>query len=305
MPSPVYSTLLSAIILSGGKSSRMGRAKAMLPFDDKPLIAHLVQRLSRRFSDVVVVTAQNQALPTLPATVVHDEVAYQGPVGGICYGLQAIRGTAAFVTSCDVAFLQLPFIDYLISQLDHDEKVYDVVVPMWQDRLQPLHAVYRRSVIPYLQEQLAIQRLRPVYLYDTVPTRTVSPDEIKQFDPEGLSFLNMNTEADYQAALARWRQLYPRISCTVELFGVARLKAGTAQVALTLSAEATLEDALAALGVKCPKLLDSVLSIDGAGRTVLCNGYACNVNGKDFIRDAHSPVQTGDSLLILSSDAGG
>ena len=126
----------------------MGRPKALLPFDDKPLIAHLVQRLSQRFSDIVVVAAPDQTLPSLPVTLVHDAVAYQGPVGGICYGLQAIRGTAAFITSCDVPFLQLSFIDYLVSQLDRNGRDYDVVVPFWQDRLQPLHAVYRKARRP-------------------------------------------------------------------------------------------------------------------------------------------------------------
>ncbi len=299
------SPALSAVILSGGKSSRMGRPKALLPFDGKPLIAHLVQRLSQRFSDIVVVAAPDQTLPSLPVTLVHDTVAYQGPVGGLYYGLRAIRGTAAFVTSCDVPFLQLPFIDYLVSQLDHHGRAYDVVVPVWQDRLQPLHAVYRRRVVPHLQEQLAAQRLRPVYLYDTVPTRKVSPAEIKRFDPEGLSFLNMNTQADYQAALAQWRTLSVPISCTVELFGVARLTARTSRVALTLSAEATLGDALTVLGVECPALLGSVLSADEAGHASLQSGYTCNINGQDFVRDAHTRLRAGDSLLILSSDAGG
>ena len=300
-----HNPALSAVILSGGKSARMGRPKALLPFDDKPLIAHLVERLSQRFSDIVVVAAPDQPLPSLPVTLVHDTVAYQGPVGGIYYGLRAIHGTAAFVTSCDVPFLQLPFIDYLVSQLDHNSRDYDVVVPVWEDRLQPLHAVYRRSVIPHLQDQLATQRLRPVYLYDTVPTRQVPAAEIKRFDPEGLSFLNMNTQADYQAALVRWRTLAAPISCTVELFGVARLTARTARVPLTLSAGATLGDALTVLGTECPALLGAVLSADEAGRTSLQSGYTCNINGKDFVRDAHTRLRAGDSLLILSSDAGG
>ena len=264
-----------------------------------------MRRLSRRFSDLVLVCAPDQPLPRLPATVVSDEIAHQGPVGGLYYGLRAIGTDAAFVTSCDAAFLQLPVVDYLIGQLDHEGAAYDVVVPMWQDRLQPLHAVYRRSVVGTLQEQLVEQRLRPVYLYDLVPTRTVSADEVRRLDPDGLSFLNLNTEADYRAALSRWSALYPRVACTVELYGVARLTAGSARVPLMLPAEAVLGDALAALAVRCPQLLGPVLESDAAGGTQLGNGYACNLNGEAFVRDSRTAVQTGDSLLILSSDAGG
>ena len=308
MPSPPAQTRrsdTSAVILCGGKSSRMGRPKALLPFDGEPLIVHLVRRLSHRFSDIVIVRAPDQPLPRLPATVVSDEVAHQGPVGGLYYGLRAVGTEAAFVTSCDAGFLQLPVVDYLIGQLDHEDVAYDVVVPMWQERLQPLHAVYRRSVVGPLREQLAEQRLRPVYLYDRVPTRTVSADEVRRLDPDGLSFLNLNTEADYRAALSRWSALYPRVACTVELYGVARLTAGTARVPLTLPAEALLSDALAALAVSCPQLLGPVLESDAAGGTQLGSGYACNLNGAAFVRDSRTAVQTGDSLLILSSDAGG
>ncbi len=283
----------------------MGRPKALLPFGDQPLIAHLVQHLSQRFADIVVVAAPDQALPALPVTLVRDAVAYQGPVGGLYYGLSAIRGSAAFVTSCDAPFLQLPLIDYLLSQLDHNGGAYDVVVPVWQDRLQPLHAVYRRRVVPHLHAQLTAHRLRPVYLYDRVPTRKISPTDIKRFDPEGLSFLNMNTQADYQAALVRWRQGWAQISCTVELFGVARLRARSPHVRLTLPAGATLGAALTALGAACPALVGSVLSPATPGHASLERGYACNINGKDFVRDARTRIQAGDRLLILSSDAGG
>lgn len=295
----------SAVILCGGKSSRMGRPKALLPFDGEPLILHLVRRLSHRFSDIAVVCAPDQPLPRLPATIVSDEIAHQGPVGGLYYGLRAIGTEAAFVTSCDAAFLQLPVVDSLIGQLDRENVTYDVVVPTWEGRLQPLHAVYRQSVVGTLREQLVEQRLRPVYLYDRVPTRTVSADEVRRLDPDGLSFFNLNTEADYRAALARWGALYPRIACTVELYGVARLTAGVPHVPLTLPAEALLGDALAALADRCPQLLGPVLESDAAGGTRLGSGYACNLNGAAFVRDSRTAVQTGDSLLILSSDAGG
>ena len=73
----------SAVILTGGKSSRMGRPKALLPFAGEPLIAHVVRKLKRIFAEAVVVAAPEQELPTLPVTLVRDEVAYQGPVSGI------------------------------------------------------------------------------------------------------------------------------------------------------------------------------------------------------------------------------
>jgi len=301
----------SAVILTGGKSSRMGQPKALLSFAGEPLIVHTVRTLSRLFSDLVVVAAPEQELPSLPVTMVHDEVAYQGPVGGILYGLRAAHSELCFVTSCDAPFLNLDLIAFLVGQMsDHD-----VVVPYWQERLQPLHAVYRRSVAPLLQEQLERGELRPIFLYKKVRTREVSPEEIRRFDPEGLSFRNLNSPEDYQAALALWQEkrqrdpteregaaAVPSLRLVVELFGVARLKAKTATVPLVLSEGAQVQDALAALAEAIPALVGPVLTLD---RHALVNGYTCNVNGTDFTRDWHHPLRSGDHLLILSSDAGG
>src|SRR5262245_3530517 len=338
----------SAIVLVGGKSSRMGRPKALLPFDREPLIVHTVRTLKQLFEEIVLVAAPDQELPPLLVKLVRDEVAHQGPVGGIYYGLRAAQAEVCFVTSCDAPFLNLPLISYLVSQIVD----FEVVVPYWQERLQPLHAVYRRSVAPLLQEQLERGELRPIFLYKKVRTREVSPEEIHRFDPEGLSFRNMNSPEDYQAALALWQEKRQRdeakqietetgketeksdrdrekdggqaareeegrgglylkslsqtsvsnLYLVVELFGVARLKAKTTAVSLTLPEGAQLRDALAALADVVPSLVGSVLTVD---RHALVNGYTCNVNGVDFTRNWQHPLRSGDRLLILSSDAGG
>jgi molybdopterin-guanine dinucleotide biosynthesis protein A len=191
----------SAIVLAGGKSSRMGTPKALLPFDEQPLIVHIVSTLSRLFGEVVVVAAPDQELPEMAAKVVRDEVPHQGPVGGIYYGLRAATRGYAFVSSCDSPFLNSALISHLVSLLDDH---HDVVVPYWSGRPEPLHALYRRSVLPHLEDQLARGELRPVFLFDKVPTRRVDADEIKKFDPDGSSFWNMNTPDDYKEALARW-----------------------------------------------------------------------------------------------------
>jgi molybdopterin-guanine dinucleotide biosynthesis protein A len=199
-------TPAAAIVLAGGRSSRMGTPKAMLPFDGEPLIVHVVGALHRLFDEIVVVAAPEQDLPAMPVTLVHDDVSYQGPVGGLCYGLRAATREICFATSCDSAFLNEGLISHLVSRIPG----HDVVAPLWEGRLQPLHAVYRRSVLPRLEEQLSRGELRLVSLFDRVPTLTIEEDEIRRFDPEGLSFFNMNTPQDYDEALRRWRRSIAR-----------------------------------------------------------------------------------------------
>ena len=276
----------------------MGRPKAMLPFGGEPLIVQVVRRLGLLFPDIVVVAAPGQDLPDIPATLVRDEVAHQGPVGGICYGLRACRSGAAFVTSCDVPFLSLSLVEYLASRLPG----HDVVVPHWEGRFQPLHAVYRRAVLPLLERQLERGELRPVFLYDKVRTLKVEEDEVRTVDPDGSSFFNMNSPEDYAAAVARWQETPSGTRCEIELFGVARLRARTSRVSVELPEPATLAQVLSALALKLPVLVGPVITEAGDGLTA---GHVCNLNGRDFVRDTRRPVEPGDRLLIMSSDAGG
>ena len=297
-------TVGSAVVLAGGRSSRMGRPKAMLPFGEEPLVALVVRRLAAVFPDVVVVAAPGQELPELPATLVRDEVAYLGPVGGIRYGLGACRSAAAFVTSCDVPFLDLSLVSHLAARLSG----HDVVVPHWEGRLQPLHAVYRRSVVSLLERQLQRNELRPVFLYDKVRTLKLAEDEVRAFDPDGWSFFNMNTPDDYERAQARWRETAGSASrggagcCAVELFGVARLRARTGRVWVELPREATLAHVWSALARKLPALVGPVLTETADGLTA---GHVCNLNGRDFVREGSRRVVPGDRVLLMSSDAGG
>ena len=288
----------TAVILAGGKSSRMGRPKALLPFGGEPLIAHVVRGLTKMFAEAVVEAAPEQELPILPASLVRDEVAYQGPVSGIYHGLKASTKEVCFVTSCDAPFLNLPLIAHLLSQISD----WDAIVPYWQERFQPLHAVYRRSVMPILKEQLERGELRPIFLYDKVRTRKVDENEIRLFDPDGLSFLNMNSPQDYEEALRRWEKSRPSSICTVELFGVARLLAKTKEVSLSLPRQATLSQVLSALAERLPILVGRVIDRNRSG---LISGYTCNINGLEFVRATSAKVNSGDKIFILSADAGG
>ena len=294
----------TAVVLAGGKSSRMGRPKSLLLFDGEPLISHIVRTLRRMFNETVIVASPEQELPDLPAILVSDEVAYQGPVGGLYYGLTAASGKFCFVTSCDVPFLNPSLIAYLVSQIADR----DVVVPYWENRFQPLHAVYRTSVLPLLKAQLDRRELRPVYLFDKVKTVKVDEGEIRRFDPEGLSFLNMNTPEDYERALQHWTEVkessakQERVQCTVELFGVAQLLAKTRTIPLSLPPDATLAHLFFALGKQLPILVGRVISPEGDN---LVSGCACNINGVEFIRSPTAKVKAGDKVLILPADAGG
>lgn len=196
---------LGVVLLAGGESRRMGTPKAWLEFGGRPLLVHLVERLRPRFPEVVVVAAPGQELPPVPARIVYDEQPGEGPVAGLVVGLREVGRPLAFACSCDVPFLH-PGLPDLLASLAGDS---EVVVPEWEGRLHPLQAVYRTSVQPLLEEQLAAGRRRLMDLFDRVRTRAVGEAELRALDPEGYSFLNMNDPGDYAEALRLWPILTP------------------------------------------------------------------------------------------------
>ena len=189
------------IVLCGGRSSRMGRPKAWLPFGDELMLPRVVRILREVVDPVVVVAAPGQDVPPLPPEIeiVRDEEEGRGPLAGLAVGLAALAGKAdaAYLSSCDVPFLEPGFVRRVIDLLDGAS----IAVPRVGDYHHPLAAAYRISVLPHVRELLAANRLRPVFLFDAVPTRVIGPHELADIDPDFTSLRNLNAPEDYEAAL--------------------------------------------------------------------------------------------------------
>ena len=190
-----------AIVLAGGKSTRMGTSKALLPFGPETMLQRVVRLLETVVSPIVVVAAPDQQLPALPPAVIvtRDEREGRGPLEGLRAGLKALPADvdAAYVTSCDVPLLDPGFVRQMIDLADG----YDVAVVEQDGFAHPLSAVYRRATLPHVEDLLANDRLRPAFLFEAVNTRRVSPVQMTS-DPELRTLRNLNTTEDYQRALA-------------------------------------------------------------------------------------------------------
>jgi molybdopterin-guanine dinucleotide biosynthesis protein A len=194
--------ITGAIVLCGGKSTRMGTPKAALPFGPETMLQRVVRLLGTVVSRIVVVAAQGQILPELPGEIIvaRDEREARGPLEGLRAGLKALPAhvDAAYVTSCDVPLLVTGFVERMIALLDG----HDIVVMEIDGFAHPLSAVYRRGVLPQVEALLAADRLRPAFLFDAADTRRVRLEEVQALDPELRTLRNLNTREDYLAALA-------------------------------------------------------------------------------------------------------
>ncbi len=194
-------TRTGGIVLCGGRSQRMGRPKAWLPFAGELMLPRVVRLLGEAVAPVVVVAAPDQDVPPLPAgiEVVRDEEKGRGPLQGLAAGLAALRGRveAAYLSSCDVPFLRPAFVRRLVDLLGDAA----ICVPRVGEYHHPLAAVYRLEVVDAVARLLAEGRLRPFFLFEAVPTRVVGPKELADLDPTFQSLRNLNTPEEYEAAL--------------------------------------------------------------------------------------------------------
>lgn len=166
------------------------------------MLQRVVRLLAASVSPIVVVAAREQALPPLPDAVIitRDEREAKGPLEAIRAGLSALPDAidAAYITSCDVPLLVPAFVERMIELMgDHDIAVMEI-----DGFPHPLSAIYRRHTLPHVELLLAADRLRPVFLFETVRTRRVKPEEMAVVDPELRTLRNLNTPDDYRAALA-------------------------------------------------------------------------------------------------------
>lgn len=191
----------AGIILCGGKSTRMGLCKAMLPFGNELMLQRVVRILSSVVGPLVVVAAQEQLLPQLDpkVQVARDRRQGCGPLEGLAVGLEVLqeKADAAYVTACDMPLLQPEFVERLFTLMGD----YRVAVPREEQFYHPLSAVFHPNVLPEVEQLIADGRMRTASLFDAVATRNVSPDEWEDVDPESKSLRNLNEWKDYLATL--------------------------------------------------------------------------------------------------------
>jgi molybdopterin-guanine dinucleotide biosynthesis protein A len=191
----------AGIVLCGGRSSRMGRPKAWLPFGDELLLQRVVRILSDIVDPIVVVAAAGQALPALPAgtLIARDEREHLGPLNGLAEGLTVLEGRAkvAYLSSCDVPFLKPAFVRRVLERMGDAS----VCIPDVGGYKHPLAAAYRLDVMAAARTLLRENRLRPVFLTEVERTRVLTETDFRDVDSDLSSLRNLNTPEEYASAL--------------------------------------------------------------------------------------------------------
>jgi len=191
---------ISCIVLAGGKGLRLGRNKASETISSTSLLQRVILQLGFFNSDIIVVTAAKQSFPRLTSQsrlrIVADTYPAKGPLVGIYTGLTTSGSFYNLVVACDMPFLNRDLLQYMTQVTDDS----DLVVPRLGAMVEPLHAVYSKNCLAPAESLLKQGNLSVYQLFPLVKVRYIEAEEIDRFDPQHLSFFNINTEADLERA---------------------------------------------------------------------------------------------------------
>jgi molybdopterin-guanine dinucleotide biosynthesis protein A len=191
-PAPVA----TGAVMAGGRSSRLGRDKALLAIDGETLLLRTLRTLRVVTSEQIVVGPPERAAQAGGARVVPDAYPGVGPLGGIYTALRATAGEYVLVVACDMPFLNPVLLEHLLRLAPG----HDIVLPRTGGRGEQLHAVYRRTCLDPIQQQLAAGDYKIDRFFAGMAVRYVDEDELRQLDPDLRSFWNVNTPEDWAEA---------------------------------------------------------------------------------------------------------
>lgn len=185
--------MVTSIILAGGEGSRIRRNKALELIGDRSSIQRVVERVAIVSDQILIVGSpvQFSFLSSYDVEYRADLHPGKGPLGGIYTGLASSKSLYTLVVACDMPFLNVALLRYMMKL----SPGFDAVIPK-VGRIQPLHAVYCKSCLDGIRRRLENNQLGVTYFLKTVNVRYIDQIECQRFDPQLLSFFNVNSQAD-------------------------------------------------------------------------------------------------------------
>lgn len=194
----------TGLVLAGGTSRRMGRDKAFLELDGRPLIEIVVERMAGVCAEVLIVAGDVRPYAGLGVPLVEDRFRGVGVLGGLHAGLEAAAHELTLAVGCDMPFLNPDLLRAFAGWADG----FDVAVLRQGEYVEPLHGAYRRTCLPAIEAAIRARRRRIVSFFPHVRVRYVTTDDVIPFDPDLRSFRNINTPAEWEATREEWQMAH-------------------------------------------------------------------------------------------------
>lgn len=185
----------TAIILAGGKSSRMGFDKQFLKINEKRLINIIINKLEEEFDEIIIVTNKPEAYNNFNEKILADIIKGMGPLGGIHSGLKESSSEYAFIIACDMPNINIDYIKYM-KKIIKDEPI-DVCTTYYKNYIEPFHGFYSREIVKDIENYLIHDNRRSIYdLVIKLNTYYIKESKAREYSFNWDMFSNLNTEEE-------------------------------------------------------------------------------------------------------------
>lgn len=194
---------MTAVILAGGENRRFPKIKGFIKSGNSTIIERNLVLLGELFDEVFINMNMPKVYSYLGVPLIGDVLPSRGPMSGIHSSLLHITGDSAFIVACDMPFIRKDVISLVCKRhlellQSGQSGVFGATVPIYNGESQPLLGVYRKTILPKLEDRILNKKtsLRR-FLYE-IKTNFINESDIREIDPDGRSFVNINTPKDYE-----------------------------------------------------------------------------------------------------------
>ena len=184
----------TAIILAGGKSSRMGFDKQFLQIDNRRIMDDLIHNLEQEFDEIIIVTNKPKEYSNYKHKIVKDIIVGKGPLSGIHVGLKGSSSDYAFVVACDMPNINLDYIEHMKQSME-DKKI-DGCVTYLGNLIEPFHGFYSKEIIGGIENHLENNMRSVTKLISNLNFLKMKEEEARKYSPNWDMFLNLNNQQD-------------------------------------------------------------------------------------------------------------
>lgn len=191
----------TAIILAGGKSTRMGFDKQFLQIDQRRLMDSLVKKLEVEFNEIIIVTNKPEHYIGLDHKIITDKIVGRGPLSGIHAGLLEASSKYSFVVACDMPNVNMKYVKYMMHSMK--DPTLEGCVTRINDKTEPFISFYSKELIEKIEKSLEEGRrsIRSIFKYSKI--KYIDESEARKFSPDWDMFLNLNTQEDLDRYLSK------------------------------------------------------------------------------------------------------
>jgi molybdopterin-guanine dinucleotide biosynthesis protein A len=186
---------MDALILAGGENRRMHVLKGFLEINNRRIIESNIELLRGVFDRIVLSTNTPKLHFYLGVPMVGDIIGTRGPMTGIFSALMTPGVSEVFVTACDMPFINGILIQYMVERW---EEKWDAAIPVFHGKTQPLFGIYSKKILARMEESLKNRKRSLRDFLRQIHVLYLSEEEVKTKDPEGKSFVNINTMEDFE-----------------------------------------------------------------------------------------------------------